>query len=95
MVESSSVITRPADQEKVLLNEEQAAIIEQDWALDYEIKQAQPREVDPVWAERTKVARAGGRIRATTDAAEAMAASALSMISVGTPSATMPAWRRR
>ncbi|MFQ5774659.1 MAG: nucleotide sugar dehydrogenase [Kiloniellaceae bacterium] len=39
-------------------------------------------------AERTKAARAGGRIRATTDATEAVATSALSMISVGTPSAT-------
>tara|TARA_R110001599_G_scaffold353864_1_gene600834 strand:- start:154 stop:459 length:306 start_codon:yes stop_codon:yes gene_type:complete len=27
-------------------------IIEQDWALDYKIKQALPREMSPVWIER-------------------------------------------
>ena len=39
-------------------------------------------------AERTKSAKENGRIWATTDAAEAVAASEVSMISVGTPSAS-------
>jgi hypothetical protein len=48
---------RPIDEQRVLLNEEQAAIIEQDWALDYKIKESLPRELDPIWAERFELAK--------------------------------------
>ena len=43
--------------------------------------------VEPGVAERIEAAVADGRMRATTDAAEAVAASEVSLISVGTPSA--------
>lgn len=49
--------TRPIDGLKVLLSESQAAVIEADWALDYKIKAAQPKALDPVWVERVRLAR--------------------------------------
>jgi len=41
---------------KVLLNEEQAGIVEQDWHLDFELKQAIPREANPLWSEKIETA---------------------------------------
>jgi DNA-directed RNA polymerase subunit RPC12/RpoP len=52
--------TRPLDGAQVLLNEAEARDLEKDWAVDYQMKQRQPRPVDPVWAARLAEAAAAG-----------------------------------
>ena len=48
--------TRPFDGARVLLKESELVALEEDWTTDYKMKQRQPRQIDPVWAERTAVA---------------------------------------
>ena len=52
--------TRPFDGARVLLKESELMALEEDWTTDYKMKQRQPRQLDPVWAERIAVARSAG-----------------------------------
>jgi DNA-directed RNA polymerase subunit RPC12/RpoP len=52
--------TRPIDGAHVLLKESDLAVLEEDWVTDYKMKQRQPRQIDPVWAERITAARSSG-----------------------------------
>ena len=62
--------TRPLDGAQVLLKESELAALEEDWATDYKMKQRQPRQIDPVWAERIAAARlTGPHADATVEAA--------------------------
>lgn len=54
------VRARPLDGARVLLREMDLADLEEDWALDYRIKQQTPRAVDPVWSKRIQDAQAAG-----------------------------------
>jgi hypothetical protein len=52
--------TRPIDGAHVLLKESELAVVEEDWVTDYKMKQRQPRQIDPIWAERIAAARSTG-----------------------------------
>jgi hypothetical protein len=49
--------TRPLDERKVILKEEELAALEEEWVKDYRIRQRKPREPDPAWEERFRLAR--------------------------------------
>lgn len=47
---------RPLDDERVLLREDELSALEEEWGKDYKFKQMQPRDRDPVWDERMRIA---------------------------------------
>jgi hypothetical protein len=47
---------RPFDEQQVVLREDELPALEEEWKKDYQIKQMQPRQPDPVWQERIRVA---------------------------------------
>lgn len=47
---------RPFDEQQVILREDELPALEEEWRKDFRIKQMKPRQLDPVWQERIRIA---------------------------------------